>query len=124
MKKEDKFIVTDASDIMCIGGFGNLKGNLGLLKYSEEELSKMIIENNNNEDNIRLINSLIRSIRELQNNWNELKECIEKVKCYVKEIDVIDKGELLLLLCEPEINKIEKEMQEIERKDKNVRGSN
>ena len=45
------------------------------------------------------------------NNWNELKECIEKVKLYVKEIDVIDKGELLLMLCEPEINKIEKEIE-------------
>jgi len=52
-----------------------------------------------------------KTLIEEYEKWNELKECLEKVKRYVKEIDVIDKGELLLMLCEPEINKIEKEIE-------------
>lgn len=38
--KENKFIVTDAIDVMCIGGFGNDEGNKGLLKYTEKEIAK------------------------------------------------------------------------------------
>lgn len=80
MNKEDKFMVINATDIICIGGLGNLKGNLELLKYSDEEIVNMIKENNNSEDNIKLVLSLLKSIRELQNNRNELKEWLKDEK--------------------------------------------
>lgn len=76
--KENKFIVTDATDVMCIGGFGNDKGNKGLLKYSEKEIAKMIMENNNTTDNTRLANSLLRTIRNQDNIINELEEYIKR----------------------------------------------
>ena len=63
MNKEDKFIVTDATDIICIGGFGNDLGNIGLLKYNEQEIANMMIENNTKVDDIRLANSLLNTIK-------------------------------------------------------------
>ena len=69
----DKFIICDATDIAVIGGFGNLDGNLGLLKYNNEEIKQMIKENNNGNDNIRLIESLLGSLKELDQENQELK---------------------------------------------------
>ena len=60
-----KFIIQDATDEIVIGGLGNLEGNLGLLKYSKQEIRQMIKENNNENDNIRLVNSLLKSLNEL-----------------------------------------------------------
>ena len=57
--EEGKFIVLDLTDGMVIGGFGNLKGNLDLLKYTPEEIGQAMIENNTKEDDIRLVNSLL-----------------------------------------------------------------
>lgn len=71
MNKEDKFIVTDATDIICIGGFGNDLGNIGLLKYNEQEIANMMIENNTKVDDIRLANSLLNTIK-------KQKEVIDK----------------------------------------------
>ena len=82
MNKKGKFIVFDATDIMCIGGFGNDKGNIELLKYSEEEISNMMIENNTKVDDIRLANSLLNTIKKQKEvidtilNWDIFKnEC-------------------------------------------------
>lgn len=61
----DKFVVTDATDLMVIGGFGNDKGNIELLKYSDEQIAEMIKENNDAKDNLRLIISLLQTIRNL-----------------------------------------------------------
>ena len=69
----DKFIIHDATDIAVIGGFGNLDGNLGLLKYNNEEIKQMIKENNNGNDNIRLIESLLGSLKKLDQENQELK---------------------------------------------------
>ena len=69
----DKFIIHDATDIAVIGGFGNLDGNLGLLKYNNEEIKQMIKENNNSNDNIRLIESLLGSLKKLDQENQELK---------------------------------------------------
>ena len=94
---EDKFLISDVTDIMVIGGYGNLDGNLGLLKYTENQISEMIKEENDEEDNIRLANSLIGSIRELQNNWNELKKWLEEdnykvfEEIWVNTQEVLDK---------------------------------
>lgn len=66
MSKKDKFIVENITDMLIINGFGNLKGNLSLLDYKEKELTKLIKNYNNKEDNIRLILSLLDSIRELR----------------------------------------------------------
>lgn len=74
----ENFIVIDATDDIVIGGFGNLEGNLGLLKYSYEEISQKMKENNNKEDDIRLVNSLLDSIRELQQENQKYKEAIDK----------------------------------------------
>ena len=74
----ENFIVIDATDDIVIGGFGNLEGNLGLLKYSYEEISQKMKENNNKEDDIRLVNSLLDSIRELQQENQKYKEVINK----------------------------------------------
>ena len=83
---EDKFIVLDATDIICIGGFGNDKGNIDLLKYSEKEISDMVIENNNNEDNIRLINSLLGTIR---NQNNRIEKAIKYIEyCQTSKNDI------------------------------------
>ena len=71
----DKFIVIDATDEIIIGGFGNLEGNLGLLKYNKEDIRKMITENNNGNDNIRLINSLLQSLKELKEQYCERTDC-------------------------------------------------
>ena len=82
MTKEDKFIVTDATDIICIGGFGNDLGNIGLLKYNEQEITNMMIENNTKVDDIRLANSLLNTIKKQKEvidtilNWDIFKnEC-------------------------------------------------
>ena len=74
---ENKFIVEDATDVICIGGFGNDLGNKGLLKYSEKEIAKMIIENNNTNDNVRLVNSLLKTIRNQDNIIKEVRELVE-----------------------------------------------
>lgn len=74
----ENFIVMDATDDIIIGGFGNLEGNLGLLKYRYEEISQKMKENNNKEDDIRLVNSLLDSIRELQHENQKYKEVIDK----------------------------------------------
>lgn len=75
---EDKFIITDATDIMVIGGFGNLQGNLGLLKYSEKEIEEMIKENNNQNETISLVNSLLKSIKTLNQENKRLKKQLQK----------------------------------------------
>ena len=75
----ENFIVMDATDDIIIGGFGNLEGNLGLLKYSYEEISQKMKENNNKEDDIRLVNSLLDSIRELQQENKKCKEVIGNI---------------------------------------------
>ena len=75
----ENFIVMDATDDIIIGGFGNLEGNLGLLRYSYEEISQKMKENNNKEDDIRLVNSLLDSIRELQHENQKYKEVIDKL---------------------------------------------
>ena len=76
----DKFIVIDATDEIVVGGFGNLEGNLGLLKYNKEDIRKMITENNNGNDNIRLINSLLQSLKELQEQLQQKEDIINKAK--------------------------------------------
>lgn len=78
MNKEDKFIVTDATDIICIGGFGNDLGNIGLLKYNEQEIANMMIENNTKVDDIRLANSLLNTIK-------KQKEVIDKAIEYIND---------------------------------------
>ena len=80
----DKFIIHDATDIAVIGGFGNLDGNLGLLKYNNEEIKEMIKENNNGNDNIRLIESLLGSLKELDQENQELKKQLEEYKHHLK----------------------------------------
>lgn len=79
----NKFIVQDTTDEIVVGGFGNLEGNLGLLKYNKEDIRKMITENNNGNDNIRLINSLLQSLKELQERLQEKEDIINKIikKC-------------------------------------------
>lgn len=81
----ENFIVIDATDDIVIGGFGNLEGNLGLLKYSYEEISQKMKESNNKEDDIRLVNSLLDSIRELQQENQKYKEVFDKVEEYIKK---------------------------------------
>lgn len=76
----NKFIVMDATDDIVIGGFGNLEGNLGLLKYNKEDIRKMITENNDGNDNIRLINSLLQSLKELQEQLQQKEDIINKVR--------------------------------------------
>ena len=78
----ENFIVIDATDDIVIGGFGNLEGNLGLLKYNKEDIRKMITENNNGNDNIRLINSLLQSLKELQGQLQQKEDIINKAKEY------------------------------------------
>ena len=82
----ENFIVIDATDDIVIGGFGNLEGNLGLLRYSYEEISQKMKENNNKEDDIRLVNSLLDSIRELQQENQKYKAVIDKT---IEEIAII-----------------------------------
>lgn len=95
----ENFIVMDATDDIVIGGFGNLEGNLGLLKYRYEEISQKMKENNNKEDDIRLVNSLLDSIRELQQEnldlriqvsareevANKYKEAIDKAIKFIED---------------------------------------
>ena len=106
--KENKFIVTDATDEICIGGFGNDLGNKSLLKYSEEEIGKMIIENNNTNDNVRLANSLLKTIRNQDNIIKEVREYIEELaedtEDYIGAIDRRRKVELLEILDKVEEN--------------------
>lgn len=106
MTKEDKFIVTDATDIICIGGFGNDLGNIGLLKYNEQEITNMMIENNTKVDDIRLANSLLNTIKKQKEVIDEAIEYIENNKLYHYEYDdeelfeivVSNKKELLDIL--------------------------
>ena len=70
----NKFEIIDVTDEIVIGGFGNLDGNLGLLKYNNEEIKQTIKENNNGNDNIRLIESLLNSLKELDQENQELKK--------------------------------------------------
>ena len=37
---EDKMVIIDGTDIMIIGGYGNVSGNLNLLQYSMMKLKK------------------------------------------------------------------------------------
>lgn len=89
----ENFIVIDATDDIVIGGFGNLEGNLGLLKYSYEEISQKMKENNNKEDNIRLVNSLLDSIRELHQENKKYKEVIDKAIEYIKSNPLVIIGD-------------------------------
>lgn len=74
----DKFLINDITDIMIIHGYGNHLGNLGLLNYSEDEITEMVITENTDEyDNARLVVSLLRTIR-------KQKEVIEEVREYVE----------------------------------------
>ena len=92
MTKEDKFIVTDATDIICIGGFGNDLGNIGLLKYNEQEITNMMIENNTKVDDIRLANSLLNTIK-------KQKEVIDRAIEYINScIGIEVKEELITIL--------------------------
>ena len=86
MTKEDKFIVTDATDIFCIGGFGNDLGNIGLLKYNEQEITNMMIENNTKVDDIRLANSLLNTIKKQKEVINDYEEDISNL------LDIINKN--------------------------------
>ena len=98
---KDKFIVEDATDVICIGGFGNDLGNKELLKYSEEEIELMILENNNIQDNIRLSNSLLRTIRNQENIIKEAREYIEERyngEVLTHTFDKDNVGELLEIL--------------------------
>lgn len=87
---ENKFIIEDGTDVICIGGFGNDLGNKCLLKYSEKEIAKMIIENNNTNDNVRLVNSLLKTIR---NQDNIIKEVREYMTSY-ESINTIQQNEI------------------------------
>ena len=86
----DKFMVIDATDEIVVGGFGNLEGNLGLLKYNKEDIRKMITENNNGDDNIRLINSLLQSLKELQEQLQQKEDIINKAKEYIENNPLYD----------------------------------
>ena len=115
---EDKFIITDATDIMVLGGFGNLQGNLGLLKYTEKQIEEMIKENNNENETINLVNSLLKSIKELEYELEQCKAVAdtnkELAEKYHKEIERLKS----LLKCDYEDNQeimadIIKEKQEL-----------
>ena len=80
----DKFTMIDVIDEIVVGGYGNLEGNLGLLKYNKEDIRKMITENNNGNDNIRLINSLLQSLKELQEQLQQKEDIINKITNYCK----------------------------------------
>ena len=87
MNKEDKFIVTDATDIICIGGFGNYLGNIGLLKYNEQEIANMMIENNTKVDDIRLANSLLNTIKKQKERIDKRMEYMNKNLILVSILD-------------------------------------
>ena len=92
----ENFIVMDATDDIIIGGFGNLEGNLSLLKYSYEEISQKMKENNNKEDDIRLVNSLLDSVRKLQQENQKYKAVIDKAVEYIEK-HLTDNGRFLML---------------------------
>ena len=111
MNKEDKFIVTDATDIICIGGFGNDLGNIGLLKYNEQEIANMMIENNTKVDDIRLANSLLntikkqkevisRAVKYIDDLRDESAERQEFYNCFPDDLYIADINELLDILKE------------------------
>ena len=79
---EDKMVVMDVTDIMIIGGYGNVSGNLNLLQYSNDEIKEMIKENNDEEDNIRLIQSLLKTIRWQKQQIEEKDKIIDKLLSY------------------------------------------
>ena len=82
----EKIMIIDATDEIVIGGFGNLEGNLGLLKYGKEEIREIIIENNNVNDNIRLINSLLQSLKELKEKLEGSEKSRKDGIEYIKEL--------------------------------------
>ncbi len=75
---EDKMVIIDGTDIMIIGGYGNVSGNLNLLQYSNDEIKEMIKENNDEEDNIRLIQSLLKTIRWQKHQLEEKDKVIDE----------------------------------------------
>lgn len=100
MNKEDKFIVTDATNIICIGGFGNDLGNIGLLKYNEQEITNMMIENNTKVDDIRLANSLLNTIK-------KQKEVIDKAIEWVYMVQQNkDNKHLEPIICTDELDEV------------------
>ena len=103
---DDKFMMIDATDIIIIGGFGNLEGNLGLLKYNKEDIRKMIIENNDGNDNIRLINSLLQSLKELQEQLRQKEDVISKAKELIQLKIIRYKNELDYMLSEYDLKEI------------------
>lgn len=86
----EKIMIIDATDDIVIGGFGNLDGNLGLLKYNEEQIKDMINENNNHEDNIRLILSLLNSLKELKFQLEASEKARKKCSCRIKTLGKSD----------------------------------
>ena len=86
MNKEDKMIIIDGTDIMIIGGYGNVSGNLNLLKYSNDEIKEMIKENNVEEDNIRLIQSLLKTIKWQKHQLEEKNKNINQTVNFLKMI--------------------------------------
>ena len=91
---KDKMIIIDGTDIMVIGGYGNVSGNLNLLKYSNDEIKEMIKENNAEEDNIRLIQSLLKTIRcqkqQLEEKNKVIDEVIEEIKYLISNCAISD----------------------------------
>lgn len=75
---EDKFIITDVTDLIVLSGFGNLQGNLRLLKYTEKEIEEMVKENNNEDETINLVNSLLKSLKTLNQENKRLKKQLQK----------------------------------------------
>ena len=82
---KDKMVIIDGTDIMIIGGYGNASGNLNLLKYSNDEIKEMIKENNDEEDNIRLIQSLLKTIRWQKQQLEEEDKVIDEINKYCED---------------------------------------
>ncbi len=76
---EDKMAIIDGTDIMIIGGYGNVSGNLNLLKYSNNEIEEMIKENNIEKDNIRLIQSLLKTIKWQKHQLEEKDKIFDEI---------------------------------------------
>lgn len=91
MMNDEKFLIIDGTDDMCIGGFGNDKGNIELLKYCEKEIAKKMLANNSKDDDIRLVNSLLRTIK-------NYKEIIDKAIEYIRSEYTITDDDVYLAL--------------------------
>ena len=85
MNKDIKMAIIDGTDIMIIGGYGNVSGNLNLLKYSNNEIEEMIKENNIEKDNIRLIQSLLKTIKWQKHQLEEKDKIINNIRLFLKE---------------------------------------